>query len=73
MKVTANCLPDNVIIFCTLIEDNLPPDVIPLGNSVLIQLMAMSLYDELGTDSPVSEALCRYESQAPVQFQKDIE
>lgn len=73
IKKTANCLPDSVILIAALIENNLPPDVIPLGDSTLIQLMSMSLYDELGNDSPISEALCRCESQALGQFQKHTE
>lgn len=72
MKSTINCLPEGVIQFSQLIENILPADVIPLGDSALIQLMVITLYDELGTESPVSELLCRLETNNLQEFQKQI-
>lgn len=72
MKSTINCLPEGVIHLSQLIENVLPADVIPLGDSSLIQLMAITLYDELGSESPVSELLCRLETNDLQEFQKSI-
>lgn len=73
MKSVVSCLHDGIVLLSSLIENILPPDVIPLGNSVLIQLMTMSLYDELGSESLIAEILCRYKSHKLYEFRKNIE
>ncbi len=73
MALAVNCLPEGVILLSTFLDNILPPDVIPVGNLVLIQLMIMTLYDELGNDSPISESLCRLESNKLEDFQIRVE
>lgn len=72
MKSTINCLPEGVLHVSQLLENILPADVVPLGDSSLIQLMAITLYDELGTESQVSELLCRLETNDLQEFQRNI-
>lgn len=73
MKTMVNCLPDGILILSSFIEDNLPPDILPLENSVLIQMLAMCLYDELGSESKISEALCKLENNKVESPQNNIE
>ena len=73
MKQMMNCLSDGILLFSSFIEDNLPPDILPLEESALIQMMAMCLYDELGSESRVSEALCRLENNKIEPLQKNLE
>ena len=72
MNSTINCLPEGVLYVSQLLENILPADVVPLGDSLLSQLIAITLYDELGTESPVSELLCRVETNDLREFQKNI-
>ena len=69
---TVDCLPEGVVITASLIENILPPDIIPAGDSVLIQLMMTALYDELGNESRISEALCRTESKKFKKLLKSV-
>lgn len=68
-----NCLPNGILLLSSFIEDNLPPDVLPLEESVPVQMMAMCLYDELGSESYISEALCRLENNKMKPLQKNVE
>lgn len=70
MILIADSLPEGVIITASLIENILPPDILPAGDSILIQLMVTALYDELGNESPVAEALCRIDIQELKTLQK---
>jgi hypothetical protein len=58
-----DCLPTSVLHTAAVLEDAVPADVHPVGNSVLLQLMVAALYSQLqgaagNTATALAEALC---------------